>query len=65
MLKEKISSMSQNRQIIINVGSNLEYINFYEHDNYLELYKIIINTFKNFRNKYRRYGRKNTQVDQN
>lgn len=57
--------MSQNRQIIINVGSNLEYINFYEHDNYLELYKIIINTFKNFRNKYRRYGRKNTQVDQN
>lgn len=36
--------MSQNRQIIINVGSNLEYIDFYEHDNYLELYKIRIKT---------------------
>lgn len=42
MLEEKICSMSQEREIVVNAGSNLEYIDLYEHDNYLELYKIIV-----------------------
>lgn len=36
--------MPQERQIIINAVSNLEYIDLYEHNNYLELYKSIVKT---------------------
>ena len=42
ILEEKIWSMSQERQIIINTGSNLEFIDLYEYDNHLEIYKIIV-----------------------
>ena len=42
MLEEKIWSMTQRRQMIINSGINL-HVDFYEKDNHLELYKDIVN----------------------
>ena len=41
MLEEKIWSMTQRRQMIINSGINL-HVDFYEKDNHLELYKDIV-----------------------
>lgn len=65
MLEEKFWSMSYEWQIIINTWSNLEYIDLYGHDNHLELYKIIVNTLKSFKNRCRRDGTRNTLADQN
>lgn len=57
--------MSQKRQIVINVGSNLEFVNLYECDNHLDLYKNIVKTLKNFKNRCNKDGRRNSQVVQN
>ena len=48
MLEEKIWSITQRRQMIINSGINLS-IAFYEKDNHLELYKDMVKTLKKFK----------------
>ena len=53
MLEEKIWSMSQKRQIIINTGIN-SHIDLYERDNHLTLYKDIVKTLKKFEDRCRR-----------
>lgn len=42
MLEENIWSLSQERQIVINVGANLEFIDLCKYYNHLDLYKISI-----------------------
>ena len=64
MLEEKFWSMTQRRQMIINSGINLS-IDFYENDNHLELYKDIVKTLKKFKNRCRRYGKRNAPINQN
>ena len=61
MLEEKIWSMTQRRQIIINSAINL-HIDFYEKDNHLELYKDIVKTLKKFKNRCRIDGRRNSKI---
>ena len=57
MLKEKIWFMLQGSQMIINIGSHREFIDLYEFDNHLKVYKIILKTFKGFKDRCRRNGR--------
>lgn len=65
MLEKKIWSLSQERQIIINAGSNLEPIDLYEYDNHINLYKIIVKSLHNFKNRSSRDGRTNCPIIQN
>lgn len=66
MLKrKKIWLISQEKHIAINIRSNKEFIDIYEYDNHLELYKIIVKTLKSFKNRCKRDKRRNVPDIQN